>query len=498
MNQLHLPFLELSILIPAIGALLISGLKSPNAARKWCLVCSGFTFACTVLAWQDFGLLHMNEASDRWDLIATLTGYQLFVVDEFSAPLLPAVALLYFLMTLATLKTKMQRFSFSWSLASESARLATLACRDPWAVIAFLALGCIPPLFELKSRQRQLRIYGLHMGLSIALLVIGWFLVGLEPDQKLHSLWAIVPIMIAIAIRSGMVPFHLWMGDLFEHGSFGSALLFVTPMMGAYATVRLLLPVAPDWVLRGLGVLAMSTAVYAAGLSMIQHEARRFFCYSFLSHSSMIFVGLDAVTPIGLTGALCMWLSIMLSMTGLGLTLRALEARFGRLSLDRYHGLYEHTPGLAMCFALTGLASVGFPGTLGFIGTELLIDGAVETYASVGVMLLLATALNGIAIVRAYFLLFTGSRYASSVSLKIGIRERFAVLLLAALLIGGGLFPQPGVLTRHHAARQLLEHRRVMLGLPPLPDEAHEHGGGAEPAGQPGPVDGVEPAARQE
>ena len=50
----------------------------------------------------------------------------------------------------------------------------------------------------------------------------------------------------------------------------------------------------------------------------------------------------------------------------------------GRLSLADFHGLYDHSPALAVCFLVTGLASVGFPGTLGFVATELLVDGAVD------------------------------------------------------------------------------------------------------------------------
>ena len=43
-----------------------------------------------------------------------------------------------------------------------------------------------------------------------------------------------------------------------------------------------------------------------------------------------------------------------------------------------FHGLYEHTPGLAALFLVTGLASIGFPGTVGFVGAELLVDGIVQ------------------------------------------------------------------------------------------------------------------------
>src|SRR5262249_52804765 len=64
-----------------------------------------------------------------------------------------------------------------------------------------------------------------------------------------------------------------------------------------------------------------------------------------------------------------------------------------------------------------------------------------------------------IAIVRAYFLLFTGGRHVSTVSLGITPRERFAVLTLAALILGGGLYPQPGVVSRHKAAEAILRER---------------------------------------
>ena len=90
----------------------------------------------------------------------------------------------------------------------------------------------------------------------------------------------------------------------------------------------------------------------------------------------------------------------------------------------------------------------------------MLIDGAVKAFPHVGPLLVIAATFNGIAILRAYFLLFTGTRYESSVSLGMGGRERIAVLTLAALILGGGLFPQKGVSTAYHAALGLLESRQ--------------------------------------
>ena len=480
MTDLHLPWLEASILISLIGALVVSRLRDSDEARRWTLVISGFTLISTIGAWIDFHELHVLEADDCWHIMTYVIGREMLIIDQLSAPLLPLVALLYFLTTLATLRTKIRRFSFALTLLSEAIVLATFSCKEPWAIITLLSVGTLPPLMELIYRGRPIRVFVLHMAMFIAMMCVGWWFVELEGGeaQRVHSLWAIVPLLLAIFIRSGIAPFHLWVSDLFEHATFGTALLFVAPIAGAYAAVRLVLPVAPDWVLRSIGLISLFTAVYASGMALVQLEARRYFCYLFLSHSAFVLMGLEIVTPTALTGALCVWLSTGLSLGGFGLTIRALEARRGRLSLTDFKGLYEHTPALAVCFLLTGLASVGFPGTLGFIGTELLVDGVVEAYPYIGIAIVLAGALNGIGMVQTYFRLFTGTRYTSSVSLQISPRERFAVLALAALLLIGGLIPQSNVQSRFDAAEELLHEREAVSGSPPLKrevDDEHHH-----------------------
>src|SRR5262249_44527693 len=129
------------------------------------------------------------------------------------------------------------------------------------------------------------------------------------------------------------------------------------------------------------------------------------------------------------------------------------------LALTRYHGLYEHSPTLAVFFLTTGLACVGFPGTLGYIATECLVDSAALANPYIGIAVVGTAALNGIAVVRAYFFLFTGARHVSTVSLAIGLRERVAVLTLSALILGGGIYPQPGITSRHRAAEEILQDR---------------------------------------
>ena len=225
--------------------------------------------------------------------------------------------------------------------------------------------------------------------------------------------------------------------------------------------MRLVLPIAPDWALHMIAIVSLFTAVYASGMALVQTEARRFFCYLLLSNASLVLVGLELVTPIGLAGALCVWLSVGLSLTGFGVTLRSIESRIGRVSLNDYHGLYQHMPRFAGFFLLTGLASIGFPGTIGFIAMELLVEGAVEVYPLIGSVVVIASALNGIAVLHAYFRIFTGRRPIAQISLQARFSERISILLLTVLIVGGGLVPGPSIASRYHAAIELGRHREV-------------------------------------
>lgn len=471
MSELHLPWLELSVLLPLIGAIWVALLKNRDRARTVATFVCAVTLACAIGEWLDFSTIGAFEAHDHWDLFQTIFQRDVFVIDELSAPLLPLGALLYLATVMTTLRTKSSRFSFHWTLVSESILVATLACRDPWVIVTLLAIATIPPLLELRQRKQCTRVYVVHMTLFAALLVIGQALVDSPASSANPPILAGCLLTAGALLRSGVCPLHCWMTDLFEKATFGTALLFVTPMTGAYAVMRLVFPIAPSWALQSIAILSLATAVYAAGMALVQRDSRRFFCYLFLSHSSLVLVGLEMATPIGLAGALCVWLSVGISLLGFGLALRSVEARTGRLALDMFHGLYAHTPFLAAMFLVTGLASIGFPGTVGFIGTELLVEGAVEVYPLVGLAVVAAAAMNGVAVVKAYFHVFTGTRHTSTVKMNCRPAERITILVMVILIIGGGLVPQPGVSSRYHAARALLENRGL---LPESDDESRQ------------------------
>ena len=206
MLELHLPWLELTIIAPLIGALWVCRLSDPESARKRALIVTGLTLFLALGAWEDFRTLHSFEAHDHWDIVSPLLGGDALVIDELSAPLLPMAALLFFLTTLSTLRTKVRRFPFAWTLVSLTLVLAMLSCRSPWGIIALLAAKVIPPAVELRARGRSTRVFLVHMALFLGLLAGGWALIDAEGPKDEHSIWAIAMLIAAVLMGEMVSP----------------------------------------------------------------------------------------------------------------------------------------------------------------------------------------------------------------------------------------------------------------------------------------------------
>ena len=257
------------------GAGIACFFRNPEKTRIVAILFSGLALLLAIGAWEDFNTLKVFEAHDRWDVVSPILGPDAMIIDELNAPLLALTALMFSLTPLATLRTKLKRFPFRMNLLSEFLMLATLACRSPWGIIGLMALQTLPLIWEIRSRGKSARGFIIHMAVFIGLFVAGWALINSEDSTHEHSITAISLLTIAVLIRSGCAPLHCWMTDLFEKATLGSSLLFVSPMVGAYAAVRMLLPISPDWALRIIALASLLTAVYAAGMALVQTETRR-------------------------------------------------------------------------------------------------------------------------------------------------------------------------------------------------------------------------------
>ena len=396
-------------------------------------------------------------------------GDQLIRVDTLSAALLPFAAGLWLLTVAVTPRAALDRSGLRRTALNTLITLATFLTESAVALL-FLSIASVWTFLSAlgnPAHTHQRRIVAAYLGGSTLLFAVGVaLLVGpgaRNTTVKTAGLWFIAS---AALVRKGIVPFHAWVPEVFDHGRLGPAILFNAPQIGAYMTVVLIVPHASPGMLRLIAVLALVTAVYGAALALVQTSARRACGYLFMSQSALVMAGLDCTSVSALAGGLLVWLSAGLAFAGLARAVLVLEARRGRLDLTTYHGGYQRMPLLAISFLAMGLACTGFPGTLGFVGQELLVSGAVDTFPVLGFFVVIASALTGVAVVRMYFSLFCGRPdVLSHPSLKFGLTrlEAWTFVALVVALLGFGIVPRPLVDSRFAASDEILRLREALM-----------------------------------
>ncbi len=281
------------------------------------------------------------------------------------------------------------------------------------------------------------RLFATYHSASSALAVAG------AAGLALGSPAVGIPLLIAgIAIRQAIVPLHSWLPQFVEAMPLGIVVAFIAPQLGLYAHLALLVDGIPGEIATAIAATGAFTAVIAAGLGIVQSDARRALAFLIISQTGLVAFGLENHSPVARAGASAAWLALAVATTGFAMTLAALEARRGRLSLHIPTGNFARTPRLAVALLFFGFASVGFPATLGFVAEDLLVQGSVAEFPALCLALIAATALNGITVMRAFLYLFSGSaRHGGELDLQ--RRELRALTIAMMVLLLAGLFPQP-------------------------------------------------------
>ena len=442
------------ILIPGAVALLERGRNPDPATRGLALHSVSLTFLLSL------ALLGLAPGGKSVSLQFGET--ELVLLNELNVWLMPYTLVLYLAILLCTPRADRSPGGTRRLLLGLTLDLTFFSLGSPLAMALLWPLTHLPLLGEIRGasseRRRLTRILGFYLIPGCLCFTVGSLALAFSPEPPL---WALLAITVGIALRKALVPLHQWLPDLFERGPLGHTIAFCTPQLGAYATLHLLAPSAPDALLTGLGAAALVTSVYGACLAFGQTSVRGAYAGLVMGQTALVFAGLQLTTRAGLAGGLALWISGGLALTGLGLMVWALESRRGPLKLNTYQGGHDLSPVLATSFLILGLTCVGFPGTLGFVSQEMLLHGTTHVYPLLGILAAVTTTLNGITIMRLYLCMFCGKRVPFTISQSLRRRERVAMLLLVALLVGFGLLPQTFVASRWRAAQAIVELRKV-------------------------------------
>ncbi|MGD9730382.1 MAG: NuoM family protein, partial [Nitrospiraceae bacterium] len=266
-------------------------------------------------------------------------------------------------------------------------------------------------------------------------------------QQQILIFWM---IFLGLAFKAPVFPFHTWLPDALVEGPIGMSVVLAGLKLGTYGFLRFSFPLLPD-ASRNEGVvtivmlLGLAAILYGAIVALIQPDFRRLLAFSSISHLGFVVVGLFALNYQGLQGSLLTMINLGFSTAGLFFFAGFLGTRQQSNHLSSFGGLAKQVPLLATFLLIIGLASIGLPGTNGFVGEFLILLGAFKAKWWYG-----AIAVLGVIFGAAYFLWYYERSMlgpltkAASPSMKdLHMRELTIATSLCVMILWIGLYPSP-------------------------------------------------------
>ena len=480
-QQIGFPILSALVLIPVLLAVLIGLTKSDVLARKIALYGALAELALSAYMLIRFipGIADIQFAEKGQWLPTMGAGYHLGV-DGISVLFVPLTAFITAMVMLFSWNSVkfFNRFYLINLLLLEAATIGIFVSLDLILFYLFYELALIPSYFLIKlwgvgpQRQYAGLKYVTYMLIGSAPLLIGIVLLGLNyhdwaltqglaatysfdyvallatpVDPSMQT--AIFMLMaVGFAVKGPMLPFHTWMPSAIMEGPIGMGVFLVGLKVGAYGFIRFVIPLLPAasqewfWLLAVVGLIAI---VYGALIALVQPNFRRLLAFASVSHVGLVMVGLFSLNAQSMQGALLMMVNMGITATGLLFIAGFLHHRTGSTELSAFGGIARRAPMLAVFCFVIGLASIGMPGTSGFLGEFLTLLGAFQAHWAIA-----AVAVLGVILSAAYFLWYYERAFFGPVTGKLvdklkdlNARELAIVVSITGLVFAIGLYPAP-------------------------------------------------------
>lgn len=211
-------------------------------------------------------------------------------------------------------------------------------------------------------------------------------------------------LLVGFGIKIPLVPLHTWMPDAYVEASPVVAILLggMVAKLGTYGLVRFGLQLFPEtWALvaPGLSIIGVISVLYGALSAIAQKDIKRMVAYSSIGHMGYIVVAAAALTPLSLLGAVSQMVSHGLILAILFYLVGIIEAKVGTRELDVLNGLMNPLRGLPLVSALlilSGMASAGIPGLVGFVAEFLVFQGSYAVFPWQTLLCIFASGLTAV------------------------------------------------------------------------------------------------------
>jgi NADH-quinone oxidoreductase subunit M len=259
---------------------------------------------------------------------------------------------------------------------------------------------------------------------------------------------AFVGLFIGFAIKIPMFPFHTWLPDAHVEAPTPVSVILagVLLKMGIYGILRFNYPLLPDataWAANAMAVFGVINIVYGAFVCLGQTDLKKLIAYSSVSHMGFSLLGMAAMTPAGISGAVLNLFTHGIISPMLFLIVGVIYDRAHHREIAKFGGLAQQLPEYSAVMGLAFFASLGLPGLAGFISEFMVLSGAFPvftTYTIISATAVIITAAYYLWAIHRMFLGKLNPAYKGYPDLN--WRERISLYPLGALAIVLGFYPQ--------------------------------------------------------
>ncbi len=490
--QIGFPILSVLVFFPLVGAFVIWMLKSDEIlVRVAAIAVTGIELALTVWLLLTFKThTAAMQFVEQIDWIPSIGVSYHLGIDGISVLFVGVTALLSFLTMLFSWDLTIEKIKVYVMalLALQSTVMGILVSLDLVLFFVFWELMLIPSYFLIKLwgsgnlREHAALKYVLYTLTGSVLMLVGIIVLdlnyqevalaqGIQPEHSFDLLTLLtVPmeedrqmlvfwlLFFGFAFKAPIFPFHTWLADALTSGPVAVSVALAGIKLGTYGFLRFSIPLLPDAsqvLLVPLSILALVGIIYGAFVALAQSDLRRLLAFSSISHLGFVVLGLFALNFHGMQGGLLQMINLAFTTAGLFFIAGFLYSRGLHSDLTQYGGLIKPMPALGGFFVVIGLASVGFPGTNGFVGEFLILLGAFQVHWSFG-----AVGVVGVILGLAYILWYYeramlappqqtvikddrgGERPVASLR-DLNPREWVIALSLTSMIFWIGLYPAP-------------------------------------------------------
>ncbi len=473
--------------LPLAGVLVLAFIDPgrKNVIRLIALVTSLVTFLVSLWVFSMFDSSNPDlqlEAKYPWIQVAGWNIYYYLAVDGLSILLVMLTAFLTpisILSTWSAVEDRVKDFMIFFLLL-EVGMTGVFLAQDLFLFYIFWEFTLVPMYFLIGIWGGPRRVYAaikffLYTMAGSILMLVAIIFLGIKADTfnvptmlvRLPDLYAtgtipasvqmllFIAFAAAFAIKVPMWPLHSWLPDAHvEAPTAGSVILAgVLLKMGTYGFLRFNLPLFPDASVQAapwIALLATIGIIYGAAVSYAQSDVKKLVAYSSVSHLGFVMLGLFALNPEGVAGAILQMVNHGLSTGALFLLVGMIYEQTHTREIKVYGGLWKITPIFGTIMLIASLSSMGLPGLNGFVGEFTILLGAFGSeaignpwYAGISALGVIMAAVYILYMFQKVFLGPAGEITHHHELKDLNWREIITAIPLVVFMFWIGLYPKP-------------------------------------------------------